>query len=53
MLAFTLFVLVGCSTTNKITTAGEKVRFVNAQPGSGTKQYFNSHVVPHLLLAIY
>lgn len=34
LLGATLFVLAGCSTTNKITTAGEKVRFVIAQPGS-------------------
>ncbi|MFS1537506.1 MAG: DUF4156 domain-containing protein [Candidatus Phlomobacter fragariae] len=34
LLGVTVLVLAGCSTTNKITTAGEKVRFVNAQPGS-------------------
>lgn len=34
LLGVAVLVLAGCSTTNKITTAGEKVRFVNAQPGS-------------------
>lgn len=34
LLGATMLVLAGCSTTNQITTAGEKVRFVNVQPDS-------------------